>query len=269
MADRLFGKLLGVGAEKMMVLVARRAWLAAAPAPLTRRPEIRRCLDRGPGGSDPVAARGRDLSGGLCLLWPGDRRGQEPVARDTAAAQNLSRPMFAVLLAAFFAALAAARGGGGQLAWLVYVAPFYAIHAAARAARDLRRRVGTGRAGPDGVRHRGCVSVCGPRPAAFERRLGKSLPRRCQLLGPETAMTTRQRHLLAMAATGLPVLLFAAFTAFAAREVSFSVVLRLGVAYFGTAFAVWAVIGVAAMVSVFAKPLLKRDIRHCARGLVN
>ena len=32
--------------------------------------------------------------------------------------------MFAVLLAAFFAALAAAGGNGGQLAWLVYVAPF-------------------------------------------------------------------------------------------------------------------------------------------------
>lgn len=44
------------------------------------------------------------------------------LARDNADAQNLARPMFAVLLAVFFAAFAAA--GGGQLDWLVYVPPF-------------------------------------------------------------------------------------------------------------------------------------------------
>jgi ABC-2 type transport system permease protein len=45
-------------------------------------------------------------------------------ARDNAAAQNLSRPMFAVLLAAFFAALAAVTGAGGRLDWLTYAPPF-------------------------------------------------------------------------------------------------------------------------------------------------
>jgi hypothetical protein len=44
-------------------------------------------------------------------------------ARDTAAAQNLSRPMFTVLLAAFFAALAAA-GGAGNLGFLTFLPPF-------------------------------------------------------------------------------------------------------------------------------------------------
>ena len=45
-------------------------------------------------------------------------------AADSAAAQNLSRPMFAVLLAVFFAALAATRGAGGVLSGLVYAPPF-------------------------------------------------------------------------------------------------------------------------------------------------
>lgn len=43
-------------------------------------------------------------------------------ARDVAAAQNISRPMFAVLLAAFFVALACAYGA--HESWLLYVAPF-------------------------------------------------------------------------------------------------------------------------------------------------
>jgi ABC-type Na+ efflux pump permease subunit len=44
-------------------------------------------------------------------------------APDTSAAQNYSRPMFMVLLAAFFAALAGASGAQG-LDWLVYAPPF-------------------------------------------------------------------------------------------------------------------------------------------------
>ena len=45
------------------------------------------------------------------------------MARDNADAQNLARPMFAVLLMVFFAAFATA-GGVGSMSWLVYVAPF-------------------------------------------------------------------------------------------------------------------------------------------------
>ena len=71
-----------------------------------------------------------------------------------------------------------------------------------------------------------------------------------------------------MAATGLPVLLFAAFTTFSTRGVSFPVVLKLWEAYFGTAFAVWAIIGVVAILLVFARPLATRDFRLSPRELV-
>jgi ABC-type Na+ efflux pump permease subunit len=45
------------------------------------------------------------------------------MARDNADAQNLARPMFAVLLVAFFTSMAMVQGGGG-LNWLVYAPPF-------------------------------------------------------------------------------------------------------------------------------------------------
>ena len=119
----VFGKLLGVGAVSLLVL---GAWLGstAALAPLT--PQMggyAGALIRGL--ADPVLL----LRAGIIYMAAFAFYGLVTVAvgavaRDTAAAQNLSRPMFAVLLAAFFAALAAAGGSGGQLAWLVYVAPF-------------------------------------------------------------------------------------------------------------------------------------------------
>lgn len=46
------------------------------------------------------------------------------LARDNADAQNLARPMFAVLLGVFFAALASVGGHAQDLAWLVYLPPF-------------------------------------------------------------------------------------------------------------------------------------------------
>ena len=45
-------------------------------------------------------------------------------ARDAAAAQNMSRPMFVVLLMAFSVALATVSGTASGLAWLLYVPPF-------------------------------------------------------------------------------------------------------------------------------------------------
>ncbi|HEY3811675.1 MAG TPA: ABC transporter permease [Caulobacteraceae bacterium] len=119
----VFGKLLGVGAVSLLVL---GAWLGstAVLAPLTPSS----------GGYAGMLIRG--LADPLLLLRAGviyaaafSFYGLVTVAvgaaaRDAAAAQNLSRPMFAVLLAAFFAALAAVGGGAGQLAWLVYVPPF-------------------------------------------------------------------------------------------------------------------------------------------------
>jgi ABC-type Na+ efflux pump permease subunit len=45
------------------------------------------------------------------------------VARDGASAQNLARPLFLVLLAAFFVALGA-LGSAGVPSWLIYIPPF-------------------------------------------------------------------------------------------------------------------------------------------------
>jgi ABC-type Na+ efflux pump permease subunit len=44
-------------------------------------------------------------------------------AQDVASAQNLSRPMFGVLLVAFFAALASAMGAAASLGWLIWAPP--------------------------------------------------------------------------------------------------------------------------------------------------
>jgi ABC-2 type transport system permease protein len=120
----VFGKLIGVGAVSGLVL---GAWLgsAAALAPLTP----------GAGGLIALVLRGMAQPGlilraGLIYLLAYAFYGLVTVAvgaaaRDTAGAQTLSRPMFAVLLAAFFAALTAAAGGAGaRLAWLVYAPPF-------------------------------------------------------------------------------------------------------------------------------------------------
>jgi ABC-2 type transport system permease protein len=44
-------------------------------------------------------------------------------AQDSASASNLSRPMFGVLLMAFFAAMACAMGAAKSLSWLIWVPP--------------------------------------------------------------------------------------------------------------------------------------------------
>jgi ABC-type Na+ efflux pump permease subunit len=47
------------------------------------------------------------------------------MARDSASAQNLARPMFAILVIAFFVALASAAGGtSSAISWLLYVPVF-------------------------------------------------------------------------------------------------------------------------------------------------
>ncbi len=123
----VFGKLAGVGAVSLLVLAS---WLgsAAALAPLVPGGAV-------PGAGGVVAGVLRGLAdpvglarAGVIYILAYAFYGLVTVAvgaaaRDTAAAQNLSRPMFTVLLAAFFAALAAASGAGG-LGWLVYAPPF-------------------------------------------------------------------------------------------------------------------------------------------------
>jgi ABC-2 type transport system permease protein len=119
----VLGKLVGVGAVSLLVLAA---WLGstAALAPLTPATGgfAANMLH---GLADPLLlARAAVIYVAAFAFYGFVTVAVGAAARDTAAAQNLSRPMFAVLLAAFFATLAAAGGGSGQLAWLVYLPPF-------------------------------------------------------------------------------------------------------------------------------------------------
>jgi ABC-2 type transport system permease protein len=120
--DIVFGKLVGVGAVSLLVL---SVWLgAAALAPLA------------PGASGPTAAVLAALGDPAVLARAGVvyvagyafygllTIAIGAAARDSAQAQNLSRPMFAVLLAAFFASLASVAGAASQLNWLVWAPPF-------------------------------------------------------------------------------------------------------------------------------------------------
>lgn len=119
--DIVLGKLAGVGAVSALVV---GAWLAAGAAAALGTGTA------GPGRA--LLAAFCDLpsilSGvalyvlafafyGLAIVAIGAR------ARDNADAQNLARPMFAVLLAVFFATLAAAGGAHG-LDGLVFLPPF-------------------------------------------------------------------------------------------------------------------------------------------------
>jgi ABC-2 type transport system permease protein len=121
-ADIVFGKLVGVGAVSLLVL---SVWLgAAALAPLA------------PGASGPAAAVLASLGDPAALARAGViyvmgyafygllTIAIGAAARDSAQAQNLSRPMFAVLLAAFFASLASVAGAASRLQWLVWAPPF-------------------------------------------------------------------------------------------------------------------------------------------------
>jgi ABC-2 type transport system permease protein len=119
----VLGKLVGVGAVSALVLIA---WLASAAvlAPLTATSgNLASVLLRGI--ADPASlARASAIYVmafafyGLVTIALGAR------ARDSAAAQNLARPMFGILLAVFFVALATSVGVGEELAWLKYAAPF-------------------------------------------------------------------------------------------------------------------------------------------------
>jgi ABC-2 type transport system permease protein len=120
--ELVLGKLIGVGAVSILVLAA---WLGSvvALAPLATK---------GGGGvaeviagmADPVAVMRTGFIYGLAFAFYGlVTIGLGALARDSAQAQNLSRPMFAVLLLGFFCAMTAATGGAG-LSWLVYLPPF-------------------------------------------------------------------------------------------------------------------------------------------------
>jgi ABC-2 type transport system permease protein len=115
------GKLVGVGAVSVLIFVV---WLGCVAALAALAPS-------GDGAVTHVlaqlAAPASLLRAALIyllawLFYGSVTFGLGAAARDVASAQNLSRPMFAVLLAAFFVALACAYGARDS--WLLYVPPF-------------------------------------------------------------------------------------------------------------------------------------------------
>ena len=116
------GKLAGVGAVSMLVLAA---WLGSGAAVMgfAQGDSAARALALSLGSSATLARAG--LVYILAFTFYGSVTvALGAVARDSADAQNLSRPMFAVLLAAFFAVLFAALGAAPAAAWLIYLPPF-------------------------------------------------------------------------------------------------------------------------------------------------
>jgi ABC-2 type transport system permease protein len=119
----VFGKLLGVGAVSLLVL---GSWLGTAAAL---------------GGLVPAGASGA-VAGALSafahptlmiqaagvyvltyVMYGSVTIALGAAAQDSASASNLSRPMFGVLLVAFFAAMASAMGAAGTLSWLIWAPP--------------------------------------------------------------------------------------------------------------------------------------------------
>lgn len=119
----VLGKLAGVGAVSVLLLAT---WMGSA--------FVLALLSSGAGGlvqmvigglaAPAMLARAVMIYGLAYAFYGSVTVAVGASARDSAAAQNLSRPMFAVLLAAFFVALAAVAGGAGRLGWLVFAPPF-------------------------------------------------------------------------------------------------------------------------------------------------
>ncbi|WP_374575615.1 ABC transporter permease [Phenylobacterium sp.] len=120
--DIVMGKLIGVGAVSLVVL---GAWFASALALGALNPGASDAIAQLLHGlADPLALARAMLIYvlafgfyGLLTVAAGTR------ARDNADAQNLARPMFALLLAVFFTTLAA-NHSAGALGWLIYAPPF-------------------------------------------------------------------------------------------------------------------------------------------------
>jgi ABC-2 type transport system permease protein len=119
-SEIVFGKLLGVGAISLLVLAS---WLGGAAAmamtPLVAQSSLLSSL------GSPLAA----LHAGAIYLMAFLMYGSALVcvgaaAPDLPSAQNLSRPVFGLLLVIFFLALGSTMGLGQSLSWLIWVPPF-------------------------------------------------------------------------------------------------------------------------------------------------
>lgn len=120
----VLGKVVGVGAVSLLVL---GAWMGSAAALAMLAPGVRRAGGAGLAASlgDPVSLVRAALIYLLAFAFYGLLTVAVGVrARDAAAAQNLVRPLFGLLLAAFFVALVASAGAGDRLDWLLWVPPF-------------------------------------------------------------------------------------------------------------------------------------------------
>ena len=119
----VWGKLLGVGAVSLLVLAV---WLGSGAL----------MMGFGKGGAVLVQvlaagvnswaalARAGMVYGLAFVLYGSVTVALGAMARDSASAQNLSRPMFAVLLAAFFAVLLSGLGSAPMTPWLILLPPF-------------------------------------------------------------------------------------------------------------------------------------------------
>jgi ABC-2 type transport system permease protein len=121
--DIVLGKLGGVGAVSVLVLAA---WLGSAAA-------LGSVSASTGGGLAALLSAFADPAtlarAGLIYVFGFAFYGLLTVAvgamaRDNADAQNLARPMFAVLLVVFFMVLSMAQGAGAMPAWLLYAPPF-------------------------------------------------------------------------------------------------------------------------------------------------
>lgn len=118
----MLGKLVGVGGVSLLVLVAWLGPLAAFASFAPKGGLVSSVLAA-------LAAPDRLVHAAVVYLLAYAFYGSVTVAlgamaRDSASAQNLSRPMFITLLLAFFAGLAAAMGNAVSLHWLLYI-PFF------------------------------------------------------------------------------------------------------------------------------------------------
>jgi ABC-2 type transport system permease protein len=119
----VFGKLLGVGAVSLLVLTA---WVGTASALGGLMPPAATGPLSGVMGAlgDPMLiAQAAGLYVLTYVMYGSVTIALGARAQDVASAQNLSRPMFGVLLVAFFAALASAMGMIQTLSWMIWAPP--------------------------------------------------------------------------------------------------------------------------------------------------
>ncbi len=119
----IIGKLAGVGAVSALVV---GAWLGAGAALAILVPHSNGLAGALMSGMTDPAALARSAGAYLMayLLYGLATVAIGSTAGDTAAAQNLSRPLFAVLVIVFFVISTTMTGASAMVRWLVFVPPF-------------------------------------------------------------------------------------------------------------------------------------------------